>query len=304
MAMIVYSVILFFVLKKYFDDLKKKYNYLLQATNEFANGNLDVEIEENLGVFEPFKEEMAKIQKGFKKAVDEEVKSQHMKTELITNVSHDLKTPLTAIITYVNLLKIEKDPERQKEYIDVLDRKSLRLKALIEDLFEISKASSNTVTLNIADIDIVNLFKQVKLEMDEKIQEANLEFKMDIPEEKVIVALDGQKTYRIFENLIGNAAKYSMPHTRVYVRIAVEGDEAVVQMKNVSATELDFNPEEITERFVRGDLSRNTEGSGLGLAIVKSFTEIQKGKFWIETEADLFKAEIRWKIVDKKEDIA
>ena len=214
---------------------------------------------------------MAKIQKGFKKAVDEEVKSQHMKTELITNVSHDLKTPLTAIITYVNLLKIEKDPERQKEYIDVLDRKSLRLKALIEDLFEISKASSNTVTLNIADIDIVNLFKQVKLEMDEKIQEANLEFKMDIPEEKVIVALDGQKTYRIFENLIGNAAKYSMPHTRVYVRIAVEGDEAVVQMKNVSATELDFNPEEITERFVRGDLSRNTEGSGLGLAIVKSF---------------------------------
>lgn len=223
-----------------------------------------------------------------------------MKTELITNVSHDLKTPLTAIITYVNLLKIEKDPERQKEYIDVLDRKSLRLKALIEDLFEISKASSNTVTLNIADIDIVNLFKQVKLEMDEKIQEANLEFKMDIPEEKVIVALDGQKTYRIFENLIGNAAKYSMPHTRVYVRIAVEGDEAVVQMKNVSATELNFNPEEITERFVRGDLSRNTEGSGLGLAIVKSFTEIQKGKFWIETEADLFKAEIRWKIVDKK----
>ena len=304
MAMIIYSVILFFVLKKYFDDVKKKYNRLLEATNEFANGNLDVKIEGDLGVFEPFKEEMAKIQKGFKKAVDEEVKSQHMKTELITNVSHDLKTPLTAIITYVNLLKIEQDPQRQKEYIDVLDRKSLRLKALIEDLFEISKASSNAITLNIAEIDIVNLFKQVKLELDEKIQEANLEFRMDLPEEKVIVALDGQKTYRIFENLIGNAAKYSMPHTRVYVRIAVEGDEAVVQMKNVSATELNFNPEEITERFVRGDLSRNTEGSGLGLAIVKSFVDIQKGKFWIETEADLFKAEIRWKIVDKKEDFA
>ena len=304
MALIIYSVILFFVLKKYFDDIKQKYTLLLEATNEFANGNLDVEIEENLGVFEPFKEEMAKIQKGFKKAVDEEVKSQHMKTELITNVSHDLKTPLTAIITYVNLLKIEKDPERQKEYIDVLDRKSLRLKALIEDLFEISKASSNTVTLNIVNIDIVNLFKQVKLEMDEKINAANLEFKMDVPEEKVIVALDGQKTYRIFENLIGNAAKYSMPYTRVYVKISVEGDEAVIRMKNVSATELNFNPEEITERFVRGDLSRNTEGSGLGLAIVKSFVEIQKGQFRIETEADLFKAEIRWKVVDKKDDIA
>ena len=127
-----------------------------------------------------FKEEIEKIQSGFKKAVDEEVKSQRMKTELVTNVSHDLKTPLTAIITYVNLLKIEQDPERQKEYIDVLDRKSLRLKALIEDLFEISKASSKSVNLNIANIDIVNLFKQVKLEMEEKITEANLDFRLDI----------------------------------------------------------------------------------------------------------------------------
>ena len=142
------------------------------------------------------------------------------------------------------------------------------------------------------------------LEMEEKITEANLDFRLDIPEDKVIVALDGQKTYRIFENLIGNAAKYAMPHTRVYVKIAAEDGDAVFQMKNVSANELTFNPEEITERFVRGDSSRNTEGSGLGLAIVKSFVEIQKGKFWIETEADLFKAEIRWKLVDKKDDIA
>ena len=185
-----------------------------------------------------------------------------------------------------------------------MDRKSLRLKVLIEDLFEISKASSRSVNLNIIEMDIVNLFKQVKLEMEEKITEANLDFRLDIPEEKVIVALDGQKTYRIFENLIGNAVKYAMPHTRVYVKIAAEEGEAVFRMKNVSATELTFNPEEITERFVRGDSARNTEGSGLGLAIVKSFVEIQKGKFWIETEADLFKAEIRWKLVDKKDDIA
>ena len=304
MALIIYSVILYFILKKYFNEIKKNYHRLLEATNEIADGNLDVEIDENLGVFEPFKEEIEKIQTGFKKAVDEEVKSQRMKTELVTNVSHDLKTPLTAIITYVNLLKMEHDPERQKEYIDVLDRKSLRLKALIEDLFEISKASSRSVNLNIIEMDIVNLFKQVKLEMEEKITEANLDFRLDIPEEKVIVALDGQKTYRIFENLIGNAVKYAMPHTRVYVKIAAEEGEAVFQMKNVSATELTFNPEEITERFVRGDSARNTEGSGLGLAIVKSFVEIQKGKFWIETEADLFKAEIRWKLVDKKDDIA
>ena len=279
MALIIYSVILYFILKKYFNEIKKNYHRLLEATNEIADGNLDVE------------------------AVDEEVKSQRMKTELVTNVSHDLKTPLTAIITYVNLLKMEHDPERQKEYIDVLDRKSLRLKALIEDLFEISKASSRSVNLNIIEMDIVNLFKQVKLEMEEKITEANLDFRLDIPEEKVIVALDGQKTYRIFENLIGNAVKYAMPHTRVYVKIAAEEGEAVFRMKNVSATELTFNPDEITERFVRGDSARNTEGSGLGLAIVKSFVEIQKGKFWIETEADLFKAEIRWKLVDKKDDI-
>ncbi len=172
MALIIYSAILYFVLKKYFNEVKRNYHRLLEATNEIADGNLDVEIDENLGVFEPFKEEIEKIQSGFKKAVDEEVKSQRMKTELVTNVSHDLKTPLTAIITYVNLLKIEQDPERQKEYIDVLDRKSLRLKALIEDLFEISKASSKSVNLNIANIDIVNLFKQVKLEMEEKITEA------------------------------------------------------------------------------------------------------------------------------------
>ena len=149
MALIIYSVILYFILKKYFNEIKKNYHRLLEATNEIADGNLDVEIDENLGVFEPFKEEIEKIQTGFKKAVDEEVKSQRMKTELVTNVSHDLKTPLTAIITYVNLLKMEHDPERQKEYIDVLDRKSLRLKALIEDLFEISKASSRSVNLNL-----------------------------------------------------------------------------------------------------------------------------------------------------------
>ena len=295
MALIVYSVILFFILRKFYNDLQEKYAVLLKVTGELAKGNLDVEITEDLGVFAPFKTEIEKIQSGFKKAVEEEVKSQRMKTELITNVSHDLKTPLTAIITYVNLLKEEKDPERQKEYIDVLDRKSMRLKVLIEDLFEVSKASSRNVTLNLTDIDIVNLFKQVKLEMEDKILAADLEFKCNYSPEKIMVRLDSQKTYRIFENLLGNIAKYALPHTRVYVDICREGEEAVVRMKNISAEELNFDPEEITERFVRGDVARNTEGSGLGLAIVKSFVELQKGTFKIETEADLFKAEIRWK---------
>lgn len=296
MALIIYSVILFFILRKYYNDIKVKYGILLKATNEIAEGNLDVTIDEELGVFSPFKTEIQKIQAGFKKAVDEEVKSQRMKTDLITNVSHDLKTPLTAIITYVNLLKEEKDEEKQKDYIEVLERKSMRLKALIEDLFEISKASSKNVILHMIDVDVVNLFKQVRLELDDKIQNAGLDFRCTYPEGKVIASLDSQKTYRVFENLIINIVKYAMPHTRVYVEIRKEGSEAVIRMKNVSAEELNFNPEEITERFVRGDASRNTEGSGLGLAIAKSFVELQKGKFKIETEADLFKVEIRWEM--------
>lgn len=295
-ALVVYSVILFFILRKYYDDLREKYAVLLKATNRIAEGDLEVEITEDLGVFSPFRSEIEKIQTGFKKAVDEEVKSQRMKTELITNVSHDLKTPLTAIITYVSLLKEEADEEKRNSYIEVLEKKSLRLKVLIEDLFEISKASSKNITLHIVDIDIVNLFKQVKLELEEKLQEADIEFRCIYPEGRLIVPLDSQKTYRIFENLLVNISKYAMPHTRAYVEIQKEGDEAVVRIKNISAAELTFNPEEITERFVRGDESRNTEGSGLGLAIVKSFTELQKGKFKVETEADLFKAEIRFPV--------
>ena len=293
-GLIVYSVILFLILQKYFNDLRKKYALLLEATNKIADGNLDVEIEGDLGVFSPFRNEIQKIQTGFKKAVKEEVKSQRMKTELITNVSHDLKTPLTAIITYVNLLKDEKDEEKRKDYIDILERKSMRLKVLIEDLFEISKASSQNVKLNLMNVDIVNLFKQVKFELEDKFEEKGLEFRTTFPEEKVILCLDSQKTYRIFENLLNNIVKYALPGTRVYVEIEKTEKDVFIRLKNISATELTFNPEEITERFVRGDESRNTEGSGLGLAIVKSFVGLQDGSFHIETEADLFKAEIRW----------
>ena len=291
-ALIIYSFVLFWFLRKYYHSIQEKYERLLKATNEIAEGNLDVKIEEDLGIFNPFKPEIEKIQSGFKNAVEKEVKSQRMKTELVTNVSHDLKTPLTAIITYVNLLKEEKDEEKRKEYIEVLDKKSMRLKVLIEDLFEISKANSKTVSLNIMDVDIVSLFKQVKLETEEKFKDTGLEFRCSYPEEPLIVPLDSQKTYRIFENLLVNIAKYAMKNTRVYIDILKE-EKAVVRMKNISAAELDFDSEEITERFVRGDESRNTEGSGLGLAIAKSFTELQKGEFKIETDGDLFKVEVR-----------
>ena len=153
----------------------------------------------------------------------------------------------------------------------MLDKKSLRLKLLIEDLFEICKANSDNISLNLVQVDIVNLFKQVELELDEKIKAADLTLRTDFPEEKVNLLLDSQKTYRIFENLLVNVAKYALGGTRVYVEIRKEEKEAVIRIKNISATELNFNPDEITDRFVRGDVSRNTEGSGLGLAIVKSF---------------------------------
>lgn len=295
-GLVVYSVVLFCILRKYFNDLREKYALLLDATNQMAEGNLDVKISEELGVFNPMKNELYKIQEGYQKAVEKEVRSQRMKTELITNVSHDLKTPLTAIITYVSLLKEEKDEQKQKEYIEVLEKKSLRLKALIEDLFEISKASSQSVTLDITDVDVTSLFKQVKLELEEKFEEAGLEFRCTYPEEKLVCRLDSQKTYRIFENLLMNISKYALEGTRVYVKITREPKEAVVQLLNISAEELTVKAEDLTERFVRGDTSRNTEGSGLGLAIAKSFTELQKGTFKISIEGDLFKAEVRFPV--------
>lgn len=298
-ALIVYSVVLFLVLRKYYHDMKRKYEILLRATNQIAEGNLDVMISEDLGVFEPFKKEVQKIQSGFKVAVDEEVKSQKMKTDLITNMSHDLKTPLTAIITYVNLLKDDNAaPEQRKAYIDVLEQKSMRLKSLIEDLFEISKANSNNVTLNLVDVDIVSLLKEVSLELSDKIEESTIDFRWNLPDEKIVLPLDSQKTYRIFDNLLSNIIKYGMPNTRAYIDMRQSDGWVVITMKNVSANELDFNPQEITERFVRGDQSRNTEGSGLGMAIAKSFVELQNGKMNVEVEADLFRVIIRWPIVE------
>lgn len=291
----VYSLVLYFILRKYVSELQKRYQILLKAVDEIAAGNLNVSILEDLGIFEPFREQVFKIQDGLQKAVDTEVKSQRMKVELVTNMSHDLKTPLTAIITYINLLK-EKDitQEQREEYLNTLERKSLRLKSLIEDLFEFSKASSQNITLNIMDLDIMNLVKQVNFEMSDKLGEMGLDVRMNLTEEKVILPLDSQKTYRIYENLFGNIAKYALPGTRVYVNGFRIGDTVVITLKNISAQEITVDSSELTERFVRGDASRNTEGSGLGLAIAKSFMELQGGELVLEVDGDLFKATTTW----------
>lgn len=300
---LVYSIVLYVVLRKYISELQKRYRILLKAVDEIAQGNLNVTINEDLGVFEPFREQVFKIQDGLQKAVQMEVKSQRMKVELVTNMSHDLKTPLTAIITYINLLKAPDITEEQRrEYLATLERKSLRLKSLIEDLFEFSKANSQNITLNIMDVDIMNLVKQVAFEMSDKTDAAGLDVRMNLTDEKVVLPLDSQKTYRIYENLFGNVAKYALAGTRVYVNGFRIDDTVVITLKNISAQEITVDASELTERFVRGDASRNTEGSGLGLAIAKSFTELQGGQLTLEVDGDLFKVTTTWHI-DKKTEL-
>ena len=290
-----YSIVLYILLLKYGAKVQKQYRSVLHATEQMAEGNLKISLEEDLGVFQPIGDSLNEVQKGFEKAVVEEAKSQNMKTELITNVSHDLKTPLTAIITYVDLLKKEDiTEEERKSYVQTLDQKSQRLKVLIEDLFEVSKAQSGNVTMNYLDVDVVNLMKQVRMEMKDQIEASNLTFRFNMPEEKIILSLDGQRTYRIFENLLSNALKYALPHSRVYVDILQNAEEIKVVFRNISAQELNYEPDRLTERFVRGDASRNSEGSGLGLAIAKSFTELQNGKMNIEVDGDLFKVTLIW----------
>lgn len=295
LGIIVYAIIIFILAKKYMDDINIKYNKLLKSTNAIAQGDLDIEINEDLGILNPLKEEVGKIQRGFKKAVEKEVKSEKMKTELISNVSHDLKTPLTSIITYVDLLKDDNlSNEKKKQYLDVLDRKSQSLQYLIEDLFEISKVNSKNISLNLSDVDLVYLMKQTLLELDYKIKETNLKIKTNFNKDKIIYPLDSQRTFRVFENLITNIIKYSLEGSRVYIDIFENDKDIKITLKNIAKEEIDFNSKDITERFVRGDKSRNAEGSGLGLAIAKSFVEVQGGKFDIVLDGDLFKVIIEF----------
>ena len=295
-GLVVYSLVLFWLLKRYYDRIFGDYQKLLAAMNRMAEGDLSEPKQEDMGIFDPLQEELTRIRGGFRKAVDEETKSQRMKTDLISNVSHDLKTPLTAITTYVELLKKpDITPEERADYIDTLERKAFRLKVLIEDLFEVSKAQSANVSLDLMEVDLVNLIRQVAVEHREKLAEEGLELRWKVPEGKVSLELDAQKTYRVFENLFVNLEKYAMPNSRVYVEIAETDDEVRTVIKNMSATELNVAPEELTERFVRGDASRNTEGSGLGLAIARSFTELQKGTFAVDVDGDLFKVTLVWK---------
>ncbi|HSQ89409.1 sensor histidine kinase, partial [Romboutsia sp.] len=301
----IFAITLFISMGIFTWYIVKKLCYLAQiidGTDKIKNGELNYKIDVNgYDNFTVLAQNINNIGEGLEKSIDSQLRSERMKSELITNVSHDLKTPLTSIINYVELIKKEDNiqPGHIKDYVKVLDSKSKRLKVLIEDLFEASKASSGNIELNMENIDIKQLLRQSIGEMEEKLARANLDLKLNIPEDKIYINADGRRMYRVFENLLSNIAKYSLPNTRVYIDLVQSGEDINLTMKNISSYELNFDADEITERFKRADESRNTEGSGLGLAIAKDLVKIQGGNFEIEIDGDLFKVNLEFKKLEK-----
>ena len=293
---VLYSVLLFFYIRKKLKKVQKDYQVLLKEAHQLADGRFDEEITQDVGIFNALGEEFKNVRTGFEKAVCEEMKSQNMKTELISNVSHDLKTPLTGIKNYAELLGQNNVSEQDKQvYLENLQHYIDRLNNLIEDLFEVSKVNSGNIELNPVELNVVALIQQAQAETEDLLKQKNLTV-LDAPENGIVQALDGDKTYRIFENLFTNIAKYTLPGTRVYVSATAQPEYTEIVFKNISEAQMNFTPEEIVERFVRGDKSRHESGSGIGLAIVKSFTEVQNGTFSIEIDGDLFKAVVRFKV--------
>lgn len=294
---VLYSVLLFFYIRKKLKKVQKDYQVLLKEAHQLADGRFDEELTQDVGIFNALGDELKNVRIGFEKAVSEEIKSQNMKTELIGNVSHDLKTPLTGIKNYAELLGQDNVSGQDKQvYLENLQHYIDRLNNLIEDLFEVSKVNSGNIELNPVELNVVALIQQAQAETEDLLKQKNLTVILDAPENGIVQALDGDKTYRIFENLFTNIAKYTLPGTRVYVSATAQPEYTEIVFKNISEAQMNFTPEEIVERFVRGDKSRHESGSGIGLAIVKSFTEVQNGTFSIEIDGDLFKAVVRFKV--------
>lgn len=280
--------------------LKEK---LKKGIEEIALGNMEYQIPlqglrgENLKLAEMING----ITNGFHMAVEEAMKNERLKTDLITNVSHDIKTPLTSIINYVAILKQSDiaDPKIQG-YLDILEAKAQRLKTLTEDVVEASKVSSGNISLEYMDVDLVEMIQQTEGEMAEKFEARNLKMIVNLPAEPAVVHVDGRRMWRVLENIFGNAAKYAMPGTRVYADLKLEEDTVDLSLKNVSEHQLNISADELTERFIRGDLSRSSEGSGLGLSIAQSLTTMQGGTFNLYLDGDLFQVNIRFPRVKKQ----
>lgn len=266
---------------------------LKKAGKELAQGNSDYKVDTHnmFGQAKEHGEHLNSISEGVKKAVDERMKSEHLKTELITNVSHDIKTPLTSIINYSDLLcKEETENEKIREYAEVLHRQAGRLKKLVEDLMEASKASTGNIEVNPEPCDVGVLLTQVMGEFQQRMEEQDLELLIKKPQEPMMILADTRLLWRVMDNLITNICKYSQKGTRVYASVEEIGEQVCITLKNISKYALDIEPEELMERFIRGDRSRHTEGNGLGLNIAKSLTELQGGNLKLAVDGDLFKA--------------
>lgn len=288
---IIYSLIsLVFVYKKGI-EVQDNYHQLMNAIECIITQDFDSIDEKELGIFASSKLQLMELSDNVQNAISEQVKSQKLKTELISNVSHDLKTPLTCIKNYIALLDDDKlNDEDRKHYVEQLKLYANRLKRLIEDLFEISKVDSGNIQLNYQALDIVSLLEQVMVENEDLLETKHIEIIKKLPADKIILNLDSDKTYRIFENLFTNISKYALSNSRAYISITSTNDEVLIEFSNISEQPMDFTAQEITERFVRGDKSRSQQGSGLGLAIARSFTEVQGGTFNLSIDCDLFKA--------------
>ena len=280
-------------------EYNKNINEIKNALQEIYLGkpNIKLNTDQLKGTLKELATYVNDVSSGFNNAIQEKLKSERLKAELITNVSHDIKTPLTSIINYVDLLKEENiQDEKIQEYIKVLDTKSQRLKKLIDDLVEASKASSGSVKLNIEEINLNELVKQVTGEFKDKFDEKNLIIDLDLPSNNIQIEADNRYMYRIIENLYSNISKYAMDNTRVYITLKTTTNQIILEIKNVSKDKLNISADELMQRFVRGDKSRYTEGSGLGLSIAKSLSELQNCNFNIEIDGDLFKAVLIWNI--------
>jgi signal transduction histidine kinase len=268
------------------------FNRITLAAHALAAGNTGQELQvPGTSALAQLARNINVLKQGVRTLQNEQAKSERLKTELITNVSHDLRTPLTSIITYVGLLKKEEvSDENRAAYIEIIEKKSMRLKVLIDDLFEVSKMVSGNVELAREKIDLVQLLQQALAEYNSDINDSNLQFRVSAQEEPIFAQVDGQKLWRVFDNLIENILKYSLEGTRVYISIHASDQKATITFKNVSKYELNGNLDELLERFKRGDSSRHAEGSGLGLAIAKSIVDLHEGHLIIDMDGDLFKA--------------
>lgn len=288
------AILLNFVLLAVFCYIALQMQKLQTGAEELVNGNLSYKIDTQkmLPSFAQHGENLNSLSDGLSIALQEQMKSERMKTELITNVSHDIKTPLTSIINYVDLLKKEDLHGQAAEYLEVLDRQSNRLKKLTDDLVEASKASTGNLNCTLVPTDLTELLHQAIAEYEEKLQLAELETIIQLPEQPALALLDGNLSWRILQNLLSNVCKYAQPHTRLYLDVVQDAAYISLTVKNISRDSLNLPAEELMERFVRGDASRSTEGSGLGLSIARSLTELQKGTFALEIDGDLFKVQL------------